>query len=92
FQGFRTAVLVAVNLASCAPPGQAVIVAAGRYDGYWERGNKPWDVAAGILIVREAGGFVEGIGEGDDALETGRMIAANPQIFQPFAKVIRSRD
>ena len=36
--------------------------------------------------------FVEGIGEGDDALETGRMIAANPQIFQPFAKVIRSRD
>ncbi|MCS5601805.1 MAG: inositol monophosphatase [Paracoccus sp.] len=67
-------------------------VAAGRYDGYWERGNKPWDVAAGILMVREAGGFVEGIGEGDDALETGRMIAANPQIFQPFAKVIRSRD
>ncbi|MDP5308862.1 inositol monophosphatase family protein [Paracoccus spongiarum] len=67
-------------------------VAAGRYDGYWERGNQPWDVAAGILMVREAGGFVEGIREGDDPLESGRMIAANPQIFEAFAKVIRSRD
>ncbi|RNF35208.1 inositol monophosphatase [Paracoccus methylarcula] len=67
-------------------------VAAGRYDGYWERGNKPWDVAAGILMVREAGGFVEGIREGDDPLESGRMIAANPQLFDAFAKVIRSRD
>ncbi|SES89764.1 myo-inositol-1(or 4)-monophosphatase [Paracoccus homiensis] len=66
--------------------------AAGRYDGYWERGNKPWDVAAGILMVREAGGFVEGIRDGDDPLESGRLIAANPQIFDPFAKVIRSRD
>src|SRR5690606_17222222 len=51
-------------------------VAAGRYDGYWERGNQPWDVAAGILMVREAGGFVEGIRDGDDPLESGRMIAA----------------
>lgn len=67
-------------------------VAGGRYDGYWERGNQPWDVAAGILMVREAGGFVEGIRDGDDPLESGRMIAANPQIFDAFAKVIRSRD
>ncbi|PHQ72012.1 MAG: inositol monophosphatase [Paracoccus sp.] len=67
-------------------------VAAGRYDGYWERGNQPWDVAAGILLVREAGGFVEGIRDGDDPLESGRMIAANPQLFDSFAKIIRSRD
>ncbi|WP_208021066.1 inositol monophosphatase family protein [Paracoccus alkanivorans] len=67
-------------------------VAAGRYDGYWERGNQPWDVAAGILMVREAGGFVEGIRDGDDPLESGRMIAANPQLFDAFAKVVRSRD
>lgn len=67
-------------------------VAAGRYDGYWERGNQPWDVAAGILMVREAGGFVEGIRADDDPLESGRIIAANPQIFEPFAKIIRTRD
>ena len=67
-------------------------VAAGRYDGYWERGNKPWDVAAGILLVREAGGFVEGIRDGDDPLESGRLIAANTQVFEPLAKIIRSRD
>lgn len=67
-------------------------VAAGRFDGYWERGNQPWDVAAGILLVREAGGFVEGIRDGDDPLESGRMIAANAQIFEPLAKVIRARD
>ncbi|RJL11677.1 inositol monophosphatase family protein [Paracoccus siganidrum] len=67
-------------------------VAAGRYDGYWERGNNPWDVAAGILLVREAGGFVEGLRDGDDPLESGRLVAANAAIFDPFAKVIRSRD
>ncbi|MFN3274394.1 MAG: inositol monophosphatase family protein [Paracoccus sp. (in: a-proteobacteria)] len=66
-------------------------VAAGRFDGYWERGNKPWDVAAGILMVREAGGFVHGIREGDDPLESGRIIAANPTLLEPFAKIIRAR-
>lgn len=67
-------------------------VAAGRYDGYWERGISPWDVAAGILLVREAGGFVEGLRDGDDPLESGRIVAANATIFETFAKVIRSRD
>ncbi|MDO5648076.1 inositol monophosphatase family protein [Paracoccus sp. (in: a-proteobacteria)] len=67
-------------------------VAAGRYDGYWERAIKPWDVAAGILMVREAGGFVDGIRDGDSPLESGRIIAANAAIMEPFAKVIRTRD
>ena len=67
-------------------------VAAGRFDGYWERGVHAWDVAAGILLVREAGGFVEGIREDDSPLESSRIIAANAQIFEPFAKVIRTRD
>ena len=55
----------------------------------------PWLDAEGVVSPVDTQchpAFVEGIGEGDDALETGRMIAANPQIFQPFAKVIRSRD
>ena len=64
-------------------------MAAGRYDGYWERGLHSWDVAAGILIVREAGGLVEPIRDGEDILTCGEMIAANEPIFASFAKVIR---
>jgi myo-inositol-1(or 4)-monophosphatase len=65
-------------------------VAAGRYDGFWERGLHAWDIAAGLLIVREAGGLVEPIGAGGDILEDGTVIAANPEIFDKFAKVIRN--
>ena len=54
-------------------------VAAGRYDGYWELGIKPWDIAAGLLMVREAGGFVSDVEDGDP-LETGNIVAANPAL------------
>jgi len=66
-------------------------VAAGRYDGYWERGLQPWDIAAGILIVREAGGLVQPIRQGQDLLEGGQLIAAAEPIFDSFAAVIRDR-
>ena len=46
-------------------------VAAGRYDGFWERGLNPWDVAAGILLVKEAGGIVTDLDGGTHMLETG---------------------
>ncbi|MBL3702582.1 inositol monophosphatase [Sulfitobacter sp. BDSS02] len=65
-------------------------VAAGRYDGYWERRLKPWDLAAGLIIVREAGGFAHAIDENGDVVEDGNVIAANEAIFDSFAKVIRS--
>jgi len=64
-------------------------VAAGRYDGYWERGIKPWDMAAGMVIVREAGGMVSAIREGDDPLEKGAIICGNQNLFDPFRKIIR---
>lgn len=64
-------------------------VAAGRFDGYWERGTNLWDVAAGALIVREAGGFVEAI-DPADRLEDGTVIAGNAAAYESFAKVIRS--
>ncbi|MFT7025832.1 MAG: myo-inositol-1(or 4)-monophosphatase [Paracoccaceae bacterium] len=65
-------------------------VAAGRLDGYWERGVKPWDVAAGVLLVREAGGFVQDLrDEEGDPVASGNLIAANSEIFDRFAKVIR---
>jgi len=66
-------------------------VAAGRYDGFWERELKPWDIAAGILLVREAGGTVQPIREGDDILASGNVICGNDGLFDPFAKAIRNR-
>ncbi|WP_298429724.1 inositol monophosphatase family protein [uncultured Jannaschia sp.] len=67
-------------------------VAAGRYDGYWERGLKPWDIAAGILIVREAGGMVEPIRSDQTLLEDGHVIAASGSIFDKLAGTLRERD
>ena len=64
-------------------------VAAGRYDGFWERGLHAWDIAAGIVIVREAGGIVEPLTPETDLLGSGAMICANEPIFETFAKVIR---
>ena len=65
-------------------------VAAGRYDGYWERELKEWDIAAGLLIAREAGAFVEAFNEGDDILDSGSIICANEPVFPAFAKVVRN--
>lgn len=65
-------------------------VAAGRYDGFWERELHAWDIAAGLVILREAGGLVEPISEGRDILEDGELVAANEAIFDKFAKVIRN--
>ncbi|MGI9393764.1 MAG: inositol monophosphatase family protein, partial [Boseongicola sp.] len=65
-------------------------VAAGRFDGFWERKLSVWDVAAGVLIVREAGGLVEGIERGSNPLEAGSVLAAAEPIFDTFAKVIRA--
>jgi myo-inositol-1(or 4)-monophosphatase len=67
-------------------------VAAGRFDGYWERGIKPWDIAAGLLLVKEAGGFVGPVREGDDPMEKGAVIAGNSDLFDSFAGIIRARE
>jgi len=66
-------------------------VAAGRYDGFWERRLNPWDMAAGILIVKEAGGFVQPLNPEGNILEDGEIICANEPIFDQFAKVIRGK-
>ena len=56
-------------------------VAAGRQDGYWEYGTKPWDIAAGLLLVREAGGRVGRIEGEDDMLAEGTIVAGNPEVY-----------
>ncbi|HBT00945.1 MAG TPA: inositol monophosphatase [Citreicella sp.] len=64
-------------------------VAAGRYDGYWERELQIWDLAAGALIASEAGALVEGVRDDQDPYETGAILCANGHLFDHFAKVIR---
>ncbi|APX21745.1 MAG: inositol monophosphatase [Rhodobacteraceae bacterium] len=64
-------------------------VAAGRFDGYWERELHIWDIAAGQLIALEAGALVEGVREGQDPLESGSLLCANNAIFDGLAKLIR---
>src|ERR1700746_2529180 len=64
-------------------------VAAGRYDGVWEFGLQPWDIAAGILLVREAGGFVSDLAGGHEMMATGDVLAANDHLHLPLARLIR---
>ncbi|MGI3209811.1 inositol monophosphatase family protein [Roseovarius tibetensis] len=64
-------------------------VAAGRYDGFWERRLSPWDLAAGIIIVREAGGLVDPLTRGENIVESGDVICANEPLFDKFVGVIR---
>jgi len=65
-------------------------VAAGRYEGFWERDLKAWDIAAGLLIVREAGGFAKDIdSESKNPIDTGDVIAANTDLYTELKKIIK---
>ena len=63
-------------------------VAAGRYDGFWESGLNIWDVAAGVLLVREAGGFVSDFRGGERAIERGEIVAGNDAIHSRLHRLI----
>jgi myo-inositol-1(or 4)-monophosphatase len=65
-------------------------VAAGRYDGFWERNLSPWDVAAGIVIVREAGGFVTDLSGAEASTEQGSLLAANPALHPQLLERLAS--
>lgn len=65
-------------------------VAAGRIDGYWERNLKPWDVAAGALIVKEAGGVVTCIEGDDNPVYSGNLVAGNPQVHSEIRKIVKA--
>jgi myo-inositol-1(or 4)-monophosphatase len=64
-------------------------VAAGRLDGYWERDLSPWDMAAGLLLVREAGGFVTDLDGGDAMFTTGHIVAGNETIHRELLRLLR---
>lgn len=74
-------------------PGSAALdlayVAAGRLDGFWEIGLNIWDMAAGVLLIQEAGGLCGDFVGGHDYLRHGHIVAANPKLFQQILKTIR---
>ena len=65
-------------------------IAAGRLDGYWERDLKPWDMAAGSILVREAGGFVSDCNGGTDTFATGHIVAGNEAIQKELLRVLKA--
>jgi myo-inositol-1(or 4)-monophosphatase len=65
-------------------------VAAGRFDGFWETALKPWDIAAGIALVREAGGIVSDLKDGGTMLASGDIIAANRDLHGPLGDLLRT--
>ncbi|MES0073681.1 inositol monophosphatase family protein [Mesorhizobium sp. M0058] len=64
-------------------------VAAGRMDGFWETGLSAWDIAAGLLLIREAGGFVSDMDGGQDMLEAGSLVAGNEVIQRALLKAVK---
>ncbi len=76
-------------------PGAASLdlayVACGRYDGFWELGLSPWDMAAGALLVSEAGGLVSDLRGDATYLESGNIIAGTPKVFGPLLKLIEEK-
>jgi myo-inositol-1(or 4)-monophosphatase len=76
-------------------PGAAALdlawVAAGRLDAFWEMGLSPWDMAAGALLVREAGGLVGDFAGEDKYLETGRIVASNSKVFAAMLNLLNAK-
>ncbi|MFU8797987.1 MAG: inositol-1-monophosphatase [Gammaproteobacteria bacterium] len=73
--------------------GSAVLdlayIAAGRLDGFWEFGLKPWDMAAGSLIIREAGGLISDFMGTENYLDSGNIVTGNPKLFKAMLQVIQ---
>ena len=85
----------AVSLAGCAirRAGSAALdlayVAAGRFDGFWELGLQPWDIAAGVLLIQEAGGVVTDIRGGDQLMKTGNVVGGNLRVHQALMDAVK---
>jgi len=74
-------------------PGSAALdlcyLACGRMDGFWEFGLQPWDIAAGSLILREAGGMISSMTDDGDYMETGNVIAGAPKVHADLEKLLK---
>ncbi|WNO11196.1 inositol monophosphatase family protein [Teredinibacter sp. KSP-S5-2] len=63
-------------------------VAAGRFDGFWEIGLKPWDMAAGVLLVKESGGLLSDFKGGNGYMDKGNLVCATPKTFKPLLQIV----
>lgn len=81
--GIRRAGAAALDLA---------YVACGRLDGFWEFGLKPWDMAAGALLIEEAGGMVSGLPDDEDYMRSGNIMGGTPRVFEEMKAVISGQD
>lgn len=83
---------IASQTAGIRRPGSAALdlayVAAGRFDGFWEMNLKEWDIAAGILLIREAGGMISDFKGGSAYLESGNLVCASPKVFKPLLQIV----
>ncbi len=78
--GIRRAGAAALDLA---------YVAAGRLDGFWEIGLNRWDIAAGVLLIREAGGLISDYQGGNNYMESGNIVTANPKVLKPLLQTLK---
>jgi myo-inositol-1(or 4)-monophosphatase len=89
---FAQAKNIAIETAGIRRAGAASLdlayVAAGRLDGFWEYGLQNWDIAAGVLIVQEAGGLVSDPKGGQDFFKQGNLVCANPKLFKPLLQTL----
>ena len=67
-------------------------LAAGRYDGLWEFGLSEWDMSAGALLVKEAGGLVSGVSGDNDYMATGNIVAGTPKVHEKLLHIISKCD
>ena len=66
-------------------------VAAGRLDGFWESGLAPWDMAAGSLLIQEAGGLVSDYDGDGNYLDSGSIVAGTPKVFTPLLQIVSAQ-
>ena len=66
-------------------------MAAGRLDGFWEMKLKPWDIAAGALLVLEAGGLVTDFHGGNDYYQSGNIVSAGPKCLRPMLQIVKPK-
>ncbi len=85
---------VTLNCAGIRRPGAAALdlayVAAGRFDGFWEMGLSPWDMAAGSLLVQESGGLIGDFSGDSNYLESGEVVAGNAKVFAQLLALVAS--
>lgn len=79
--GIRRAGAAALDLA---------YVACGRLDGFWEFGLKPWDMAAGALLIEEAGGIVSGLPDRENYMESGNIMCGTPRVYEAMQQLLKT--